>query len=75
MAQGNAVNPWAWETGSAWTRNMIPREGMLIGSQAKGFFFSAQRVEDSPTASRPSGNAGAVHDYIRVGEKTRYLSG
>lgn len=51
-------------------------EGMLIGSQAKGFFLVHSESEDSPyVASRPFRvNAGAVHAYIRVGEKTRYLS-
>ncbi|HNX08805.1 MAG TPA: 3-dehydroquinate synthase II [Methanothrix sp.] len=51
-------------------------EGMLIGSQARGFFLVHSESEDSPyVASRPFRvNAGAVHAYIRVGEKTRYLS-
>jgi 3-dehydroquinate synthase II len=51
-------------------------EGMLIGSQAKGFFLVHSESEDSPyVAARPFRvNAGAVHAYIRVGEKTRYLS-
>ncbi|HOV51394.1 MAG TPA: 3-dehydroquinate synthase II, partial [Methanothrix sp.] len=55
---------------------MIPGEGMLIGSQAKGFFLVHSESEDSPyVAARPFRvNAGAVHAYIRVGEKTRYLS-
>ena len=49
---------------------------MLIGSQAKGFFLVHSESEDSPyVAARPFRvNAGAVHAYIRVGEKTRYLS-
>lgn len=51
-------------------------EGMLIGSQARGFFLVHSESEESPyVASRPFRvNAGAVHAYIRVGEKTRYLS-
>ncbi len=51
-------------------------EGMLIGSQAKGFFLIHSESEESPyVAARPFRvNAGAVHAYIRVGEKTRYLS-
>jgi 3-dehydroquinate synthase II len=55
---------------------MVPGEGMLIGSQAKGFFLIHSESEDSPyVAARPFRvNAGAVHAYIRVGEKTRYLS-
>ena len=55
---------------------MVPGEGMLIGSQAKGFFLVHSESEDSPyVAARPFRvNAGAVHAYIRVGEKTRYLS-
>ena len=55
---------------------MVPGEGMLIGSQARGFFLVHSESEDSPyVAARPFRvNAGAVHAYIRVGEKTRYLS-
>ena len=55
---------------------MQPGEGMLIGSQAKGFFLVHSESEDSPyVAARPFRvNAGAVHAYIKVGEKTRYLS-
>jgi len=51
-------------------------EGMLIGSQAKGLFLVHSESEDSPyVAARPFRvNAGAVHAYIKVGEKTRYLS-
>jgi len=51
-------------------------EGMLVGSQAKGFFLVHSESEDSPyVAARPFRvNAGAVHAYIRVGDKTRYLS-
>jgi 3-dehydroquinate synthase II len=51
-------------------------EGMLIGSQSKGFFLVHSESEDSPyVAARPFRvNAGAVHAYIKVGDKTRYLS-
>lgn len=55
---------------------MTMGEGMLIGSQAKGFFLVHSESEDSPyVAARPFRvNAGAVHAYIKVGDKTRYLS-
>jgi 3-dehydroquinate synthase II len=55
---------------------MRPGEGMLVGSQAKAFFLVQSEAEESPyVASRPFRvNAGAVHAYVRVGEKTRYLS-
>ncbi|OPY47936.1 MAG: 3-dehydroquinate synthase [Methanosaeta sp. PtaU1.Bin028] len=51
-------------------------EGMLIGSQARGFFLIQSEADESPyVASRPFRvNAGAVHAYVRVGDKTRYLS-
>lgn len=51
-------------------------EGMLIGSQSNGLFLVHSETEESPyVASRPFRvNAGAVHAYIKVGEKTRYLS-
>jgi len=51
-------------------------EGMLVGSQANGFFLVHSETEESPyVAARPFRvNAGAVHAYIKVGEKTRYLS-
>ncbi len=51
-------------------------EGMLVGSQGKGFFLVHSESEDSPyVAARPFRvNAGAVHAYIKVGDKTRYLS-
>ena len=51
-------------------------EGMLIGSQARAFFLIQSEAEDSPyVASRPFRvNAGAVHAYVRVRDKTRYLS-
>lgn len=55
---------------------MIPGEGMLIGSQSNGLFLVHSESEESPyVAARPFRvNAGAVHAYIRVDEKTRYLS-
>jgi len=54
---------------------MILGEGMLIGSQSNGLFLVHSESEESPyVAARPFRvNAGAVHAYIRVGEKTRYL--
>jgi 3-dehydroquinate synthase II len=55
---------------------MFPGEGMLIGSQSNGLFLVHSESDESPyVAARPFRvNAGAVHAYIRVGEKTRYLS-
>lgn len=55
---------------------MVPGEGMLIGSQSSGLFLVHSESEESPyVAARPFRvNAGAVHAYIKVGEKTRYLS-
>lgn len=55
---------------------MVMGEGMLIGSQSNGLFLVHSESEESPyVAARPFRvNAGAVHAYIRVGEKTRYLS-
>jgi len=55
---------------------MSPGEGMLIGSQSRAFFLIQSESEESPyVAARPFRvNAGAVHAYVRVGEKTRYLS-
>jgi 3-dehydroquinate synthase II len=51
-------------------------EGMLVGSQSRGFFLVHSESEDSPyVAARPFRvNAGAVHAYIKVGDRTRYLS-
>jgi len=51
-------------------------EGMLIGSQANGFFLVHSESEDSPyVAARPFRvNAGAVHAYIKVGDRTKYLA-
>ncbi|VVB64184.1 3-dehydroquinate synthase [uncultured archaeon] len=51
-------------------------EGMLVGSQSRAFFLVQSESEDSPyVAARPFRvNAGAVHAYIKVGEKTKYLS-
>ncbi len=59
------------------TCNLMNRgEGMLVGSQANGMFLVHSESDESPyVASRPFRvNAGAVHAYIKVGEKTRYLS-
>lgn len=55
---------------------MVPGEGMLIGSQSNGLFLVNSESEESPyVAARPFRvNAGAVHAYIKVGDKTRYLS-
>jgi 3-dehydroquinate synthase II len=55
---------------------MTPGEGMLIGNQSGGLFLVQSEAEESPyVASRPFRvNAGAVHEYVLVGEKTRYLS-
>ena len=55
---------------------MVKGEGMLVGSQSNGMFLVNSESEDSPyVASRPFRvNAGAVHAYVRVGDKTRYLS-
>ncbi len=55
---------------------MRPGEGMLVGSQSKAFFLvHSESEESSYVAARPFRvNAGAVHAYIKVGEKTRYLS-
>ncbi|MEM2990781.1 MAG: 3-dehydroquinate synthase II, partial [Halobacteria archaeon] len=51
-------------------------EGMLIGSQSSGLFLVQGEVEESPyVAARPFRvNAGPVHAYVKVGEKTKYLS-
>jgi 3-dehydroquinate synthase II len=51
-------------------------QGMLVGSQSKAFFLVQSESQDSPyVAARPFRvNAGAVHAYIKVGEKTKYLS-
>ncbi len=59
------------------TCNLMNRgEGMLVGSQANGMFLVHSESDESHyVASRPFRvNAGAVHAYIKVGEKTRYLS-
>ena len=55
---------------------MKPGEGMLIGNQSAGLFLIQSEAEESPyVASRPFRvNAGAVHEYILTGDKTRYLS-
>jgi len=59
------------------TCNLMQKgEGMLIGSQASGMFLINSESDDSPyVAARPFRvNAGAVHSYIKIGDKTRYLS-
>jgi len=55
---------------------MEPGEGMLIGSQSAGLFLIHSEVDESPyVASRPFRvNAGAVYSYLKVNDKTRYLS-
>jgi 3-dehydroquinate synthase II len=55
---------------------MFLGEGMLIGSAANGLFLVHAEVEESPyVAPRPFRvNAGPVHEYILVDDKTRYLS-
>ncbi|MBN1323535.1 MAG: 3-dehydroquinate synthase II [Methanotrichaceae archaeon] len=55
---------------------MTTGEGMLVGSQSRAFFLIQSESEESPyVAARPFRvNAGAVHAYVRVGKKTRYLS-
>ncbi len=58
------------------TCNLMQKgEGMLVGSSSDGMFLVHSESQDSPyVASRPFRvNAGAVHAYIKVGEKTRYL--
>jgi 3-dehydroquinate synthase II len=55
---------------------MISGEGMLVGSQSCGLFLvNSEADEVHPyVASRPFRvNAGAVHAYVLVGEKTKYL--
>ncbi|MBC7110026.1 MAG: 3-dehydroquinate synthase II [Archaeoglobi archaeon] len=51
-------------------------EGMLIGSQSDAFFLvHSESEESSYVEARPFRvNAGAVHSYVLVGERTRYLS-
>jgi 3-dehydroquinate synthase II len=55
---------------------MKPGEGMLVGNQSGGLFLIQSEAEESPyVASRPFRvNAGAVHEYVLVDDKTRYLS-
>ncbi len=55
---------------------MSPGEGMLVGSQSFALFLVHSESEESPyVAARPFRvNAGAVHAYILVGDKTRYLA-
>lgn len=52
-------------------------EGMLVGSQSKGYFLVHSETVESPyVETRPFRvNAGAVHSYILVKDKkTKYLS-
>ncbi|MCS7129822.1 MAG: 3-dehydroquinate synthase II [Archaeoglobaceae archaeon] len=51
-------------------------EGMLVGNKAGFMFLIASESEESEyVASRPFRvNAGSVNAYLKVGEKTRYLS-
>ncbi len=51
-------------------------EGMLIGNSAGFMFLVASESEESEyVSSRPFRvNAGSVNAYVKVGEKTRYLS-
>ncbi|MHC1635229.1 MAG: 3-dehydroquinate synthase II [Candidatus Methanospirareceae archaeon] len=55
---------------------MTRGEGMLVGSQAFALFFVHSESEESPyVEARPFRvNAGAVHAYVLVGDKTKYLS-
>lgn len=55
---------------------MTPGEGMLVGNRAAFMFLVASESEESEyVASRPFRvNAGSVNAYIKIGEKTRYLS-
>lgn len=55
---------------------MTPGEGMLVGNRASFMFLVASESEESEyVASRPFRvNAGSVNAYLKVGEKTRYLS-
>ncbi|AGK60981.1 3-dehydroquinate synthase II [Archaeoglobus sulfaticallidus PM70-1] len=51
-------------------------EGMLVGNSSKFMFLVASESEESEyVSSRPFRvNAGSVNAYIRVGDRTRYLS-
>lgn len=51
-------------------------EGMLVGNKASFMFLVASESEESEyVASRPFRvNAGSVNAYLKVGEKTKYLS-
>ena len=55
---------------------MVRGEGMLVGSQSFALFLVHSESEESPyVAARPFRvNAGPVHAYVLVGEKTKYLS-
>ncbi len=51
-------------------------EGMLVGNKAGFLFLVASESEDSEyVSSRPFRvNAGSVNAYVKVGDKTKYLS-
>jgi len=51
-------------------------EGMLVGSFSGAFFLVHSETEESPyVEARPFRvNAGAVHSYILVGDRTKYLA-
>jgi|Deesub1362A_J573_1020465.scaffolds.fasta_scaffold00754_13 3-dehydroquinate synthase II len=55
---------------------MTVGEGMLVGNRAGFMFLIGSESEESEyVASRPFRvNAGSVNAYIKVGEKTKYLS-
>jgi len=56
--------------------NMQPGQGFLLSSFARGFFLVHSECEEtSYINSRPFRvNAGPVHSYIELGDKTGYLS-
>ncbi|MDP7081142.1 MAG: 3-dehydroquinate synthase II [Candidatus Undinarchaeales archaeon] len=53
-----------------------PGEGALVGNQGACLFLvHAENVENPYIATRPFRvNAGPVHEYVLVGDRTRYLS-
>ncbi|MCS7118653.1 MAG: 3-dehydroquinate synthase II [Archaeoglobaceae archaeon] len=55
---------------------MTPGEGMLVGNKASFMFLIASESEESEyVSSRPFRvNAGSVNAYLKIGDKTRYLS-
>jgi 3-dehydroquinate synthase II len=52
------------------------REGLLVGSTSHGFFLvAAETAETEFVAARPFRvNAGAIHSYLWLGDRTTYLS-